>query len=374
MANYNNLKALLAVGQSPWYDNIDRRLINNGKLEKLFGLGITGVTSNPSIFEKAVNGSSVYDSSIRKLADAEKSPEEMCDIITTQDIQSAADLLYDTHEATKGRDGYVSLEVDPDYAYDEEKTVEDARRIHKNVARPNLMIKVPGTKEGCKAIKILTREGININVTLLFSLRHYEYGAMAYIDGIRQRIRDGNSVESVCSVASVFVSRVDTKVDKILEALKIDSIKGKIAVANAKMIYQRFKELFYNGVVGDLPSNGARIQRVLWGSTSAKNPAYRDVKYVDELIGKDTVNTLPDSTLEAFLDHGRPRLTIEEDLDKARQYLDLLQQQKVDLTKICDEIQQEGVDAFRASFKKLIDAVADKAGSSSRKPETSTKA
>jgi transaldolase len=374
MANDNNLKALLAVGQSPWYDNIDRRLINNGKLEKLFGLGITGVTSNPSIFEKAVNGSSVYDSSIRELADAEKSPEEMCDIITTQDIQSAADLLYDTYEATRGLDGYVSLEVDPDYAYDEEKTLEDARRIHKNVARPNLMIKVPGTKEGCKAIKILTREGININVTLLFSLKHYEYGAMAYIDGIRERIRDGNSVESVCSVASVFVSRVDTKVDKILENLEIDSIKGKIAVANAKMIYQRFKELFYNGALGDLASSGARIQRVLWGSTSAKNPAYSDVKYVDELIGKDTVNTLPDSTLEAFLDHGKPRLTIEEDLDKARQYLDLLQQQKVDLTKICDDIQQEGVDAFRASFKKLVDAFAYKAGYSTRKPETPTKA
>ena len=374
MSNYNNLKALLEIGQSPWYDNIDRRLINNGKLEKLFGLGITGVTSNPSIFEKAVNGSSVYDFSIRELADAEKSPDEICDIITTQDIQSAADLLYDTYEATKGLDGYVSLEVDPDYAYNEKKTIEDAIRIHKNVARPNLMIKVPGTKEGCNAIKILTREGINVNVTLLFSLRHYEDGATAYIEGIRERIRDGNPVESVCSVASVFVSRVDTKVDNIIENLKIDSIKGKIAVANAKMIYQRFKELFYDGVVGDLASSGARIQRVLWGSTSAKNPAYSDVKYVDELIGKDTINTLPGSTLEAFLDHGRPRLTIEEDLDKARQYLDMLQQQQVDLTKICDEIQQEGVDAFRASFKKLVGAVADKAGYSSRKPDIPTKA
>lgn len=374
MGNDNNLKALLAVGQSPWYDNIDRRLIENGKLEKLFGLGITGVTSNPSIFEKAVNGSSVYDSSIRKLADSKKSPDEICDLITIQDIQSAADLLFDIYEATRGGDGYVSLEVDPDYAYDPEKTVENARRIHKDVARPNLMIKVPGTKEGCKAIKILTREGINVNVTLLFSLRHYEDSAMAYMDGIRERLKDGNSVESVCSVASVFVSRVDTRVDKILEARKIHSIKGKIAVANAKMIYQRFNQLFYDGVFGDLASNGARIQRVLWGSTSSKNPIYSDVKYVDELIGKDTVNTIPDSTLEAFLDHGTPRLTIEEGLEKARQHLDLLQQQEIDLTKICDEIQREGVDAFNASFKKLIDAVADKAVSSSRKPKTSPKA
>lgn len=358
----NNLKELLAVGQSPWYDNIDRRLINNGKLENLFDMGITGVTSNPSIFEKAVNGSSVYDSFIKELAGAKKSPEEMCDIITIQDIQSAADLLYNTFEATRGHDGYVSLEVNPDYAYDEEKTIESARRINKKVARRNLMIKVPGTKEGFGAIKILTREGINVNVTLLFSLKHYEDGAMAYIEGIRERIRDGNSVESVCSVASVFVSRVDTKVDKILEAHNLDSLKGKIAVANAKMIYQRFKELFYNGVFGDLASGGARIQRVLWGSTSAKNPTYNDVMYVDELIGKDTVNTLPDSTLEAFLDHGKPRLTIEEDLDKARQYLDLLKRHEVDLTKICDEIQQDGVDAFRASFKKLVGAIRHKAG------------
>jgi transaldolase len=373
MGNDNNLKALLTLGQSPWYDNIDRRLIENGKLEKLFGLGITGVTSNPSIFEKAVNGSSVYDSSIGKLAKSKKSPNEICNLITIQDIQSAADLLYDTYEATRGGDGYVSLEVDPDYAYDPEKTIENAIRIHKDVARPNLMIKVPGTKEGHKATRILTREGINVNVTLLFSLKHYEDSAMAYMDGIRERLKDRNSVESVCSVASVFVSRVDTKVDKILEARKIHFIKGKIAVANAKMIYQRFKQLFYKGVFGDLASNGARIQRVLWGSTSAKNPLYSDVKYVDELIGKDTVNTIPDSTLEAFLNHGSPRLTIEEGLDEARQHLDLLEQQEINLTKICDEIQREGVDAFNASFKKLIDAVAEKVRSSSRKCATSPK-
>lgn len=363
MATDNNLKTLLAVGQSPWYDNIDRRLIQNGKLEKLFGLGITGVTSNPSIFEKAVTGSSVYDSRIRELAEVGKSPDEICHLITTQDIQSAADLLYDTYEATDGRDGYVSLEVDPDYAYDPERTIDHARRIHQDVARPNLMIKVPGTKEGYGAIKVLTRDGINVNVTLLFSLRHYEVSSMAYIDGLKERLRDGNSVNRVCSVASVFVSRVDTKIDEILEDLKIDSLKGKIAVANARMIYQRFKELFHSGTFGGLASNGARVQRVLWGSTSTKNPAYSDLKYVDELIGKNTINTLPHSTLEAFLDHGTPRLTIEEDLDKVREDLDLLQQEGIDLNKICDEIQQEGVDAFSVSFRKLMDAVAHKAGS-----------
>jgi transaldolase len=361
MATSNNLEALLAVGQSPWYDNIDRRLIQNGKLEKLFRLGITGVTSNPSIFEKAVGGSSVYDSSIQELAEAGKRPDEICNLITIQDIQSAADLLYHTYEASSGRDGYVSLEVDPDYAYDPDKTIDDAKRIHRDVARSNLMIKVPGTEEGCKAIRVLTRDGININVTLLFSLRHYEASAMAYIDGIRERLGDGNPVEGVCSVASVFVSRVDTRIDNTLEDLKTDHLKGKIAVANAKMIYQRFKELFYDGVFGYAASKGALIQRVLWGSTGTKNPVYDDVKYVDELIGKDTINTLPDSTLEAFLDHGTPRLTLEQDLHKAGQYLDLLQQQGIDLDKICDEIQLEGVAAFSASFNKLMDAVADKA-------------
>ncbi|OEU47242.1 MAG: transaldolase [Desulfobacterales bacterium C00003060] len=357
----NNLKGLLVAGQSPWYDNIDRRLIQNGKFEELFALGITGVTSNPSIFEKAVRGSSVYDSSIRELAKAGKSPDEICNLITVQDIQSAADMLYDTYKATNGRDGYVSLEVDPYYAHDQGKTIDHAMEIHKDVARPNLMIKVPGTKEGFEAIRVLAREGINVNVTLLFSLKHYEASAMAYIDGLSKRLEDGNSVENVCSVASVFVSRVDNEIDKILEGLEIDGLKGRIAVANAKMIYQRFKELFYDGIFGDLASKGARIQRVLWGSTSTKNPAYSDVKYVDELIGKDTINTIPHSTVEFFLDHGTPILTIEQDLAEARQYLDLLQQQGIDLDRICDEIQKEGVDAFCVSYKELVDAVADKA-------------
>ncbi|MBW1740425.1 MAG: transaldolase [Deltaproteobacteria bacterium] len=361
MGTDNNLRALLALGQSPWYDNIDRRLIQNGQIEKLFRLGITGVTSNPSIFEKAVNGSPVYDAAIKELAEAGKSPEEICDLITIQDIQSAADLLYDTYETTEGKDGYVSLEVHPDYAYDAKKTIDHAKTIHKQVARPNLMIKVPGTEEGCEAIRVLTREGINVNVTLLFSLKHYEASARAYVDGLRERLGDGNSIDRVCSVASVFVSRIDTKVDKMLEGLKIDGLKGKIAVANAKMIYQKFKALFYNGIFGDLASKGGHIQRVLWGSTSTKNPEYSDVKYVDELIGKDTINTLPHSTLEAFLDHGTPRLTIEEDLDKARQDLDMLQRQQIDLNKVCDETQQEGVEAFRVSFQKLMDAVAHKA-------------
>ena len=359
--------ALAALGQSPWYDNIDRRLIQNGHLQKLVSLGVTGVTSNPSIFEKAINGSAVYDETIQAVANEGKSPEQIYDVITVQDVQSAADLLSETHKKTRGRDGYVSLEVLPEYAHDPVKTIDHARRIHKEVARPNLMIKVPGTKEGPEAIRVLTREGINVNVTLLFSLGHYKASAKAYLDGLRERLGDGHALEDVFSVASVFVSRVDTNVDKRLEDLKEDRLKGKIAVANAKMIYQRFKSLFSGQTFRELASQGAQIQRVLWGSTSTKNPDYVDVKYVDELIGKDSVNTLPHNTLEAFLDHGMPKLTIETDLNQEKRYLEQLEDLGIDLNETCDEIQKQGVDAFSDSFKQLIDAIRRKttaAGSS----------
>ena len=353
----NSLVALAALGQSPWYDNMDRRLIQNGQLQKLIALGVTGVTSNPSIFEKAINGSAVYDETIQALAKAGKSPEQIYDVITVQDVQSAADLLSETYKNTRGRDGYVSLEVLPQYAHDPAKTIDDARRIHQEVARPNLMIKVPGTKEGPEAIRVLTREGINVNVTLLFSLEHYEASAKAYLDGLRERLGDGHTLEDVCSVASVFVSRVDTKVDRRLKELKEDRLQGKIAVANAKMIYQRFKALFCGQTFRGLASQGAQIQRVLWGSTSTKNPDYVDVKYVDELIGKDTVNTLPHNTLEAFLDHGTPKLSIEKNLNKEKEYLEQLKHLRIDLNEVCDEIQKQGVDAFSESFNQLIDAI-----------------
>lgn len=356
----NNLLLLDALGQSAWYDNIDRRIIENGDIQKLFDMGIRGVTSNPSIFEKAIIGSPVYDDSIRELSRAGKSPVEIYDIITIQDVQAAADLLSTTYSRTQGRDGYVSLEVLPEYAHNVDKTIDNARKIHKEVARPNLMIKVPGTKEGPEAIRVLTREGINVNVTLLFSLEHYESSANAYIDGLKDRLKDGNPLDNVASVSSVFISRVDTWVDKLLDDLNEDSLKGKIAVANTKMIYERFKELFYGDVFGEASSKGAQIQRVLWGSTSTKNPDYVDVKYVDELIGKDTINTIPHNTLEAFLDHGTPRLTIEENLNNERTYLKRLRDLGIDLNGICDDIQQQGVEAFSESFNQLIKAIVNK--------------
>jgi transaldolase len=357
----NSLVALAALGQSPWYDNMDRRLIQNGQLQKLIALGVTGVTSNPSIFEKAINGSGVYDDTIQALARAGKSPKQIYDVITVQDVQAVADLLSEIYMKSGGRDGYVSLEVLPEYAYDPVKTIDHARQIYREVARPNLMIKVPGTREGQEAIRVLSREGINVNVTLLFSLAQYEASAMAYLDGLRQRLEEGHSSRDVFSVASVFVSRIDTKVDERLEELREDRLKGKIAVANAKMIYQRFKTLFFGQTFRKLASQGAHIQRVLWGSTSTKNPDYRDTKYVDELVGRDTVNTLPHHTLEAFLDHGTPKLSIEKDLPKAKEHLEQLKDLGIDLNESCDAIQKQGVDAFSESFNQLISAIRRKA-------------
>jgi transaldolase len=352
----NKLMTLATLGQSPWYDNIDRRIIQNGELKRFFDLGIRGVTSNPSIFEKAIIGSSIYDETIQKLAKKGRSPLEIYDIVTVQDVQSAADLLSGVYDKTQGRDGYVSLEVLPEYADDPVKTIYNARKIHEQVARQNLMIKVPGTKEAPEAIQVLTAEGLNINVTLLFSLEHYEQCAMAYIEGLKDRLKDGNPINTVSSVASVFVSRLDTAIDKVLDHSNA-SLKGKIAVANAKMIYQRFKEVFYGEIFEDLRSKGANIQRVLWGSTSTKNPDYSDVKYVDELIGKDTVNTLPHKTLEALLDHATLKPTIEDNLDKEKGHLKELKGLGIELNKICDDIQEQGVDAFCSSFNQLIDAI-----------------
>jgi len=353
----NNIAALLDLGQSPWYDNISRELINNGELQRLLDIGITGVTSNPSIFEKAINGSNVYDNNIKDLGKAGKTTIEIYDLITIQDIQLVADLLIRVYKKTGGRDGYVSLEVLPEFAHHTAKTIENAKRLWNEVARPNLMIKVPGTKEGPEAIRALTRIGINVNVTLLFSMRHYETCAKAYMEGLNDRLGDGGAIDKVFSVASVIISRVDTVVDQYLEDTKKERLQGKIAVANAKKIYQRFKELFYGKEFTDLKHNGGNIQRVLWGSTSPKNPDYSDVKYVNELIGKDTVNTLPHKTLKAFLDHGKPDLTIEQDLEQEARNLRELKDLKIDLNKICDNTQEKGVEAFADSFKKLIEAI-----------------
>lgn len=348
----NALRKLARAGQSPWYDNIDRRLIESGELKKLFETGILGVTSNPTIFEKAVSASGVYDNQIKSLSAKNKSPREICDILTIEDVSKAARLLTNTYEKSNHLDGYVSIEVLPELAHNPAETVRTAREIIKKINMPNIMIKVPATAEAPEAIRQLTKEGINVNMTLIFSVKHYEAGALAYIAGLKDRLKEKKDISNIFSVASVFISRVDTKIDKILENAQKENLKGRAAVANAKMIYQKFRKLFEPG--------SANIQRVLWASTSTKNPAYKDVKYVEELIGKETVNTMPPPTVEAFLDHGEVKLTVENGIDEARVFLTELKSLGIDIDRICQEIQDAGVKAFQASFDKLIHAIEQK--------------
>ncbi len=369
----NRLKKLYQFGQSPWYDNIDRRLIENGELKSLFDEGIVGVTSNPTIFEKAVKSSSVYDEKIKRLKQEGRSIEEICDELTADDVRDAADMLKGVYEETKGVDGYVSIEVPPCHAHDSLKTIEYARHIFKKVARKNILVKVPGTKESPIAIRTLIHEGINVNVTLLFSISQYEPVASAYQEGLKERLSKGLQINDVVSVASVFVSRIDSKADSLLEAFslreqdiqakrKIDSLKGKIAIANTKLLYQRFKELFSEMNFSDLQSRGARPQRPVWASTSTKNSLYSDVLYVDNLIGPLTVNTMPHQTVLAFSDHGRIALTLEGELDWARGHLSQLQKLDINLEEICRDAQVEGVAAFQKSYDTLLDSIKIKAG------------
>lgn len=361
----SKLKKLAQLGQSPWYDNIDRRLIDNGALKALFDKGILGVTSNPTIFEKAVNSSSVYDAKIRRYKEEGLGVEAIYDALTADDVRDAADMLLTVYERSRGVDGYVSIEVLPSYAHDPIKTVAYAKHIFKKVGRRNIMIKVPGTKESPAAITSLIADGINVNVTLLFSVAQYECVAFAYMEGLRKRAAEGLDLASAASVASVFISRIDTKIDALLDALAsrthdmgakegLYALKGKIAISNAKMIYQRFKEISDDRMFGDLASRGGRLQRPLWASTGTKNPLYSDVIYVDNLIGPQTVNTMPPQTVEAFADHGKLSLTVESGLQEARAHLARLEELGIGLERICEDAQTEGVAAFEQSFKALM--------------------
>ena len=362
------LKKLYQLGQSPWYDNMDRRLIENGELKSLFDMGIVGVTSNPTIFEKAINSSTVYDEKIKRLKKEGKSLEAIYDELTTDDIRDAADMLKNVYEETHGIDGYVSIEVLPSYAHDPFKTIEYARHIFKKVGRKNIMVKVPGTKEAPLAIRTLIHEDINVNVTLLFSERQYEPVAFAYLEGLTDRVRDGLDISRVASVASVFVSRIDTKIDHLFEVFasreanlekrkKITFLEGKIAVANCKFIYQKFKDIFSRIDFLDLKSKGGHVQRVLWASTSTKNPVYSDCLYVDNLIGPLTVNTMPHQTVLAFADHGRLSLSLESDLEGASVYLAQLEEVGINLETIFEEAQMEGVAAFQNSFDAIMNSL-----------------
>ncbi|MGW8226372.1 MAG: bifunctional transaldolase/phosoglucose isomerase [Anaerolineales bacterium] len=356
----NRLLQLNQQGQSIWYDNIQRRMLKNGKFEELIAAGILGVTSNPTIFNKAISSSTDYDSSLRKFVAAGFDLDTIYEKLVLEDIGMAADLLRAVYDRTNGLDGYVSIEVRPTLANDTQATIEEARRLFNSLDRPNIMVKVPATPEGIPAIESLISEGININITLMFSLKHYESVANAYLVGLEHRAAAGEDISHVASVASFFVSRVDTVVDKELEVLGNTSLKGKIGIANSKAVYMRFKQIFSGDRWDRLVAAGARVQRPLWASTSTKNPAYSDTLYIDNLIGPDTVNTVPPVTLEAFQDHGQVRPTLESGLDLALTQMEELSDLGIDLDAITEKLQVDGVNAFAASYTSLMENLSEK--------------
>jgi transaldolase/glucose-6-phosphate isomerase len=356
----SKLHELADLGQAVWLDHIRRWFITLGDLQALIDEGIRGVTSNPSIFEKAIAGSTDYDHDLHRLVDEGQSVEEIYETLVLEDIRQAADLLCPVYDATKGRDGYVSLEVSPTLAHDTASTVAEARRLFAALDRPNVMIKVPATLEGIPAIETLVGEGINVNVTLMFSLAHYDAVAEAYIAGLEKLAAAGGDLSKVASVASFFVSRIDRVIDPKLQAAGNSELQGKIAVANAKLAYARFRETFRGERWERLAAKGARVQRPLWASTSTKNPLYSDVLYADNLIGPDTVNTVPPATLNAFRDHGTIAVTLDEDVDGARAQVARLAELGIDLDAITQKLQDDGVAAFATSFDALMASIADK--------------
>lgn len=355
----NPLVTLTEMGQSVWLDYIRRSFLEGGELDRLIREdGVRGVTANPTIFEKAIVGSDDYDEALRELvaADGHASVGELYESLAIQDIRMAADLLKRSYDETGGADGFVSLEVSPRLAHDTAGTIAEARRLWKEVRRPNLMIKVPATPEGIPAIEELIADGVNVNVTLMFSLDHYEAVAAAYLRGVARTAKP----RQIASVASFFVSRVDSAVDRALEETGTEAAKafrGTVAIANAKRAYRRYRELFHGDAFAELRARGARPQRVLWASTGTKNPAYRDVFYVEELIGPGTVNTMPPATLSAFRDHGRPRLSLEEDLEEADTAIAALDGLGIDLDAITEQLQRDGVEKFSTSFDDLMKAL-----------------
>lgn len=364
----NKLEALALLGQSVWLDYISRNLIESGELQSLIDAGLRGVTSNPTIFEKAISGSRDYDQRIKTLAQKGYSAEEIYTDLTVSDIQHAADLFLPVYEKTSCLDGYISLEVNPTLAHDSESTIEEAIRLWKLVDRPNLMVKIPATLAGLPAIQHTLAMGININVTLIFSTSRYLQVLEVYRQGIEERIRKGLPVSQVASVASFFVSRLDTKVDKLLANMAanstdnplINALPGKAAVANSIIAYQEFKRITQTREFIDLVKQGAQLQRPLWASTSTKNPSYSDILYVQELIGRQTVNTMPRETLEAFLNHGEPRISIDGQFDSAHQSIESLANLGISLPSITQELEEEGVSSFVKSFVSLLQSIDEK--------------
>lgn len=360
----NLLQELHHYGQSFWYDNIRRKYLLDGTLQRLIDEdGLRGMTSNPSIFQKAIGESDDYDDQIRQLVAEGLTSTAVYEALVLADIQAACDLFAELYAQSDGRDGFVSLEVSPHLAHDTQGTIQQARQLYTAVSRPNVMIKVPATPEGIPAVRDLISEGININITLMFSMEHYEAVAQAYLAGLNQFITHGGDPRKVASVASFFVSRVDTAVDKQLDALgspAATALKGQVAVANSRVVYQRYREIFKGSAFAQLLKRGARPQRLLWASTSTKNPNYPDTLYVGELIGPDTVNTMPPQTVDAFRDHGRLSNSLESKIDQAYKTLESLADLGINLAEITEQLQQDGVAAFARSFDQLMAAIETK--------------
>jgi transaldolase len=360
-------------GQSIWMDNLSRDLIESGELKQMIAdKGIRGITSNPAIFEKAIAGNKIYDNAIAEGIKAGKSVTEIYEDLVFNDIRNACDIFMPVYEETNGLDGYVSIEVPPNLAKDTETTITEARRYYQTIDRPNLMIKIPGTPEGLPAVEQVISDGINVNVTLLFSVQSYIDTAWAYIRGLETRAAAGEDVNKIASVASFFLSRIDSNIDDRIDAKlegaaddvqgKLKGIKGKIAIANAKIAYQKYKEIFGSERWQALGAKGAKVQRLLWASTSTKNPEYSDVMYVDELVGMDTVNTLPPNTIDACADHCDPANRIESNLDVAYQVIESLKDGDVDidLDAVMDELLDEGIDKFVKPFDSLMSSLETK--------------
>lgn len=358
----NPLKVLQDYGQSLWLDYIRRDLITTGELKRLVEEdGLRGMTSNPSIFQKAIGESTDYDDALHTIlgTDPQANVQDLYERLTIEDIQMAADILRSIYDTTDGADGFVSLEPSPHLAYDTAGTIAEVRHLWRAVNRSNLMIKVPVTPQGISAIESLIAEGININVTLMFSLAHYEAVIHAYIRGLESN----PAPHQVASVASFFVSRIDTAVDRALDSIGTPealALRGKAAIANSKRVYRRFREVFYGEPFAAQRQRGARVQRVLWGSTSTKNPAYSDVLYVEELIGPDTVNTIPPTTLNAFRDHGRVKPTLLEGVEEAESSLTRLAELGINLNAITEQLLKDGVAAFADSFDQLLATLEEK--------------
>jgi len=368
----SKMQELAEYGQSIWLDYIDRPLLETGKLAAMIENGLRGMTSNPSIFNNAIGSSSDYDEKIRELKGTGKSTFEIYDELTIKDIQDAADQFLGVYKSTDGLDGFVSLEIDPQIAHKADEQIVEGLRLHKKVNRPNVMIKVPSTEAGMPVIEELISKGVSVNATLIFSLEQYEQVAMAYYRGLLKRSEEALDLSSIRSVASIFVSRIDAVVDKLIdERLKVEtdeekkeqlnSLKGRAAVANSKIIFEKWKEIIESNTVKALAGKNSNVQRVLWASTGTKNPDYSDVKYVTELISSPTVNTLPEKTLNAFLDHGHIEDAFVNDVKEAFKYFESLRTFDIDIDDVCRDLLDNGVSAFDDAFKALTASIEKKA-------------